>query len=149
MNFDEFLFSHFIYKMIAEQPKTHLEPRLTAFYRGQTRLTKTTHRLITFCYELMIRVLTGNDSLFMNFMILLTRVHIRVQNFSLVGNTWDCFTFELMLICCTQNCANAVLKSYIPHNMQSYMNPRFDPIAGILCHFFFSNICLLIGRSNF
>ena len=82
MNFDEFLFSHFIYKMIAEQPKTHLEPRLTAFYRGQTRLTKTTHRLITFCYELMIRVLTGNDSLFMNFMILLTRVHIRVQNFS-------------------------------------------------------------------
>ena len=52
--------------MIADQPKTHLEPRLTAFYRGQTRLTKTTHRLITFCYELMIRVLTGNDSLFMN-----------------------------------------------------------------------------------
>ena len=81
--------------MIAEQPKTHLEPRLTAFYRGQTRLTKTTHRLITFCYELMIRVLTGNDSLFMNLMILLTWVHIRVQNFSLVRNTWDCFTFEL------------------------------------------------------
>ena len=70
MNFNEFLFSHFLYKMIAEQPKTHLEPRLTAFYRGQTRLTKTTHRLITFCYELMIRVLTGNDSLITNLVIL-------------------------------------------------------------------------------
>ena len=65
MNFNEFLFLYFLYKMIADQPKTHLEPRFTAFYRGQTRLTKTTHRLITFCYELMIRVLTGNDSLFM------------------------------------------------------------------------------------